>query len=120
MAKFEEFEKAEIADQGRDQQFKKLVVSIDSVEQFYRLVSSMNREFGHGKENWSISGRPLRKIKRVNDYNQILKSLQFAATSNISYIAGTPDIKFRTVDITINVPANRSGLLTKVLLEFAK
>jgi len=54
-----------------------LVVSIESVRQFYSLVSILNNRFGHGKENWTMKGRPLRCIRALGQQEAYVVTVIF-------------------------------------------
>ena len=116
MAKYSESQKAETADQRRDQQFEEFTVAIATKSQFYHLVSLLNRELGHGRQNWNFAGRPLRKIKRFDTFNTTVLALQHSWKPESRGVI----LEIRTTDITLRVNSRKAGAVSKVLLEFAR
>lgn len=42
---------------------RELEVNIRDVDHFYSIVSILNKMLGHGKDKWTMRGRPLRAIR---------------------------------------------------------
>ena len=83
--------------------------SVGSQREFYKAVSILNKECGHG--NWTMSGRPLRKIKRVEMYNRVAKMCAVVPFDN------PPIAKLQTYDLTIQVPESKKSVQSRLLLE---
>ena len=79
---------------------EKFAVSIGRLSDFYRAVSILNRELGHG--NWTTEGKPIRKLKRYDTFNRI----SFASD--------------RTMDIVFCVPAASQSISTRLVLELSR
>jgi len=71
--------------------------NVGSCKEFYQIVKILNSECGHG--NWTMQGRPLRKIKRIETYNRI-------AMQHI-----------QTHTLTIVVPDSKKSIQSRLLLE---
>lgn len=112
MAEHTESQKTKTTNQRRDQQFKEFSVSVVTKQQFYQLIKLLNHSLGHGRKNWYISGRPLRKIQRYSTFNHTALSLM---QSN-SIVADK--IKPRPVVLKLNIRSDLESKLTKVFLEF--
>ena len=83
---------------------EEFVIPLGRIRDFYRVVSTLNAELGHG--NWTTVGRPLRKIRRVAGYN----SRSWLFTS----------FKLRTVDIVFRVPCGSESIASRLLLELSR
>lgn len=117
MAKYTKSQKAETTDQRRDQRFKEFTVAIATKNQFYHLVSLLNKELGHGRQNWNFAGRPLRKIRRFDTFNTTVLALQHSWKSQSD---NDLILQIRTTDLTLKVHPSKASSVSKVLLEFAK
>jgi len=80
---------------------EEFVIPIGGVTDFYRAVSMLNAELGHG--NWTTEGRPLRKIRRVDHANRII------------FIG-----KKRTTDVVFRVPSSHESIASRLLLELSR
>ena len=67
---------------------------------FYRAVSILNRELGHG--NWTAEGKPVRKLKRYDSFNCISFS------------------EDRTMDIVFCVPPANESIFSRLVLELSR
>ena len=78
--------------------------NVGSCQEFYQIVKILNSECGHG--NWTMHGRPLRKIKRIETYNRI-------ATKHVI------PLTFNTIThtLTIVVPDSKKSIQSRLLLE---
>lgn len=92
-------EKTEIKRSNRFSE--EFTVSIGKLSDFYRAVSTLNAELGHG--NWTTIGRPLRKLRRVENYN----SRGF-------------NLKERTHDVVFCVPDGSDVVASRLLLELSR
>lgn len=79
---------------------EKFTVSIGRLSAFYRAVSILNRELGHG--NWTTEGKPVRKLRRVDTYNRIAFS------------------SHRVMDIVFCVPAAGELIYSRLVLELSR
>ena len=79
---------------------EKFSIPFGRISDFYRAVSILNNELGHG--NWTTTGRPVRKLRRVDQFNRI------SFTAN------------RTIDVVFHVPCNVESVLTRVSLEILR
>jgi hypothetical protein len=54
-------------------------ITFRDTEHFYRVVAWLNHNIGHGKQNWTMDGRVLRKIKRRGECTTVvvIKSKNF-------------------------------------------
>ena len=79
---------------------EKFVVSLGRLSDFYRAVSILNRELGHG--NWTTEGKPVRKLRRYDTFNRI------SFTSD------------RTIDIVFCVPTATESIFSRLVLELSR
>lgn len=98
MAHTIKLEKEKTSNQRSNCSIEEFTVQISSLQKFYRLVQLFNQYFGHG--NWTTAGRPVRKLRRVDYFNQH------------SYLP-LP----RTIDITFKYPAQLKTCLSRIFLE---
>jgi hypothetical protein len=82
---------------------------VGSQQEFYKAVGILNKECGHG--NWTMSGRPLRKVKKVEMYNRYARICSTVPFDN------PPPAKLRTYDLTIVVPESKKSVQSRLLLE---
>lgn len=82
---------------------------VGSRQEFYKAVSILNTECGHG--NWTMTGRPLRKVKRVEMYNRVARICSTVPFDN------PPPAKLQTYNLTIVVPESKKGVQSRLLLE---
>jgi len=112
MAEHTESQKTKTANQRRNQQFKEFSISVVTKQQFYHLVKLLNRNLGHGRENWYIAGHPLRRIQRYNSFNQTVINLK---NSNNKF---AKEMSTRPVVLNLYTKPNLESRMTKVFLEF--
>jgi hypothetical protein len=98
MAHTSKLEKEKATTQRSNIFAEEFTVQIGSLIKFYRLVQLLNQYFGHG--NWTTAGRPVRKLRRVDYFNQH------------SYLS-LP----RTIGITFKYPAQLKTCLSRIFLE---
>jgi hypothetical protein len=79
---------------------EEFVVSLGRLSDFYRAVSILNRELGHG--NWTTEGKPVRKLRRYDAFNRI------SFTSD------------RTIGIVFRVPIANNSISTRLMLELLR
>lgn len=82
---------------------------VGSQREFYKAVSILNKECGHG--NWTMTGRPLRKIKRVEMYNRVANICAVVPLDN------PPIAKLQKYNLTIVVPESKKSVQSRLLLE---
>jgi len=117
MAKHSESQETETAIEGRNQQFEKFSVSVNTKSEFYLLIKLLNKELGHGRQHWHFAGRPLRKIKRYSTFNHTVSRLQNSQSNSIFKTAG---LLSRPITLTLKVPLDSVSSLSKVFLQFEK
>jgi hypothetical protein len=98
MAHTSKLEKEKTSTQRSNCSIEEFTVQVSSLQKFYHLVQLFNQYFGHG--NWTTAGRPVRKLRRVDYFNQH------------SYLP-LP----RTVNITFKYPAQLKTCLSRIFLE---
>ena len=103
MAHSKKFKEEKISIERSNRFSEEFVIPIGRIRDFYRVVSTLNAELGHG--NWTTAGRPLRKIRRVAGYNS--RSWLFT------------NFKLRTEDVVFRVPPGRESVATRLLLELS-
>lgn len=82
---------------------------VSTVKEFYKVVSVLNQHCGHG--NWTMSGRPLRKVKRIDRHNRLAKMCAIVPWDN------PPIPKLQSQSLTIIVPEDEKSVQTRLLLE---
>ena len=100
MAHIKKSQKKEIDSKRSDCFCEEFTYKIKRVKDFYRIVSVLNHEYGHG--NWTTVGRPLRKIRRVSYFNLIASTLH-------------P----RDEVVVFRVPKNSDIILSRLALELS-
>lgn len=70
MANIKKFEKAKTLSKRSNHSIEKISIGVAGVKNFYRLVSTLNQELGHG--NWTTLGRPIRHLRRIDKYNALV------------------------------------------------
>lgn len=79
---------------------EEFAIPIGRLNDFYCAVSILNRELGHG--NWTTVGKPVRKLRRYDNFNRISFS------------------KDRTIDIVFCVSAASESISTRLVLELSR
>lgn len=104
MAHSKKFKEEKISTERSDRFSEEFAIPIGREIDFYRVVSILNAELGHG--NWTTVGRPVRKIRRIQAYND----RRWQPTV----------FKFRTHDVVFRVPSGSESIATKIALEIIK
>ena len=110
MVKNTESQKAKAIVTGRDSNFAKFTVGITDETKFYRLVSLLNKHVGHGRVNWTMSGRPLKKIRRASQYNSLITR----------YNSISEHLTKRAVPVNVLVNPGHQTVMSMILLEFER
>ena len=97
MAHTKKSQKEKTTTQRSDCFTEEFTLKIGRLKDFYKVVRVLNNELGHG--NWTTQGRPVRKVKRVDQYNRI-----------VFY-------RDRTTDVVFRLPNGYSHLETRVILD---
>lgn len=100
MAHIEKSQKEKTSTERSHRFTEKFVISLGRIKDFYRAVSVLNRELGHG--NWTTVGRPVRKLQRYDNFNRI------------SFTAD------RTLDVVFCVQTGRTEIATRLMLELSR
>ena len=97
MAHTKKSQKEKITNQRSNCFTEEFTLKVGRLKDFYKVVRVLNTELGHG--NWTTQGRPVRKIKRVDQYNRIV-------------FYGT-----RTTDVVFRLPNGYSHLESRIILD---
>jgi len=100
MAHIKKSKKEKTNTERSDRFSEEFAIPLGRIRDFYRVVSILNRELGHS--NWTTVGKPVRKLRRVDNYNRI----SFSAD--------------RTIDIVFRVPSGSLAIATRLLLELPR
>lgn len=79
-------------------QCEEFTLGVSRLKDFYHAVSVLNKELGHG--NWTARGRPVRKLRRIDRFNNFALMLDR-----------------RKLDIVFVVPKESSYIFSKLMLE---
>ena len=115
MAHCEESQEEKTNHQGSHRFPEEFTVRIQRVKEFYRVVSILNRECGHG--NWTTQGRPVRLIRRVDEFNRLLDTY-----GRYSFIPGpgARQLEYKAIDVVFCVPAASKLIASRIVLELSR
>ena len=80
---------------------EKITLGLSRLEDFYSVVKILNKEIGHG--NWTTQGRPVRKLKRVDNFNRYCSKLAHGNT--------------RKLDIVFCIPKSAESIQSRLFLQ---
>jgi len=100
MAHCKKSQETKIAVERSDHGSKKITLGVNGLEDFYSIVKILNKEIGHG--NWTTHGRPIRKLKRVDNFNR--------------YCSKLVHNKLRKLDIVFYIPKSAEFIQSRLVL----